>query len=68
MQSEINETEKTIKKLEENWQDLQHEYHRLQMLLEKTKEQEAGNSLRDILSDQIRKEEKQRSQLAEVHT
>lgn len=66
MQAEINETERSCVKLEENWQDLQHEFDRLQMVVEKTTEQGNTNSLRDTLSEQIRTEEKSRNQLANV--
>uniref|UniRef100_A0A336MSW3 CSON000794 protein n=1 Tax=Culicoides sonorensis TaxID=179676 RepID=A0A336MSW3_CULSO len=65
MQSEINETTRNIKKLEENWQDLQVEFERLEMLLEKTREKNTQDTLRETLSQQIHQQEKLRLKYGE---
>lgn len=66
MQSEINETTRNIKKLEENWQDLQVEYERLNMLMENTKKQDAQETVRETLSKEIYNHEKLRTKYEEV--
>lgn len=66
VQSEVNEIEKIIKKLEEDWQDLQSEHERLEQLFEKTKEQVSSGSLKETLSEQIMKLERTRNTLTEV--
>lgn len=66
IQSDINETTRNIKKLEENWKDLQVEYERLEMLLEKSREKDTQDTLRETLSQQIYQQEKLRSKYGEV--
>lgn len=66
MQTQINESTKNIKKLEENWQDLQVEYERLEMLLETTRKQDTQETVRETLSQQIHKQEKLRVKYGEV--
>lgn len=67
MQSEINETTRNIKKLEENWQDLQVEFERLEMLLESTRQKNTQDTLRETLSQQIHQQEKFRLKFGEVN-
>ncbi|XP_063696260.1 intraflagellar transport protein 81 homolog [Culicoides brevitarsis] len=68
MQSEINEATRNIKKLEENWQDLQVEYERLNMLMENTKKKDAQDTVRETLSKEISQQEKLRSKYGEEKT
>lgn len=67
VKSEINGIEKIIKKLEEDWQDLQSEHERLELLFEKTKEQVSSSALKETLSEQIMQLERTRNTLAEVN-
>lgn len=71
---ERNETEKEVKKLEQQWQDLKVDYERLEMLLEKAKqESESGNdrkistaTLKETLIMQTREQENNYSKLKNV--
>ena len=74
MQSKITETERAIHKLEQEWQELQLEHERSQLLLEKANEElsaatAAGSgervSLKETLSQQILEQEASLKRLTE---
>uniref|UniRef100_A0A182W2L2 IFT81 calponin homology domain-containing protein n=1 Tax=Anopheles minimus TaxID=112268 RepID=A0A182W2L2_9DIPT len=71
MQSKITETERAIRKLEQEWQELQLEHERSQLLLEKANEEMStvGNgervSLKETLSQQILEQETTLKRLTE---
>uniref|UniRef100_A0A182XVD4 IFT81 calponin homology domain-containing protein n=1 Tax=Anopheles stephensi TaxID=30069 RepID=A0A182XVD4_ANOST len=74
MQTKITETERAIHKLEQEWQELQMEHERSQLLLEKVNEEmsTAGNgervSLKETLSQQILEQEAAIKRLSEERT
>jgi hypothetical protein len=75
LQAERNETEKEVKKLEQNWQDLKMDYERLEMLLEKANQESEGakdrkttstTTLKETLVMQTREQENIYSKLKNV--
>ncbi|KAJ6620946.1 Intraflagellar transport protein 81 like [Pseudolycoriella hygida] len=69
LHSNVSEAEKTVKKLETTWQELQTEHDRIDNLLQKATEEQHGpkgsNSLRDTLTSQIKDQEELAKSLSE---